>query len=373
MSTSAKNTGFYFDEKSFWHGGGDFALTFPVGGLVQPLVAGGLPEAPETKRRFKNLMDVTGLSEELTLSSARACTDEELALVHPVDFLSKFKELSDAGGGNLGLRTPFLKGGYELAALSAGLSRAALSDVLTGKLQNAYALSRPPGHHCLPEWPNGFCLLANVAIAIEAAKAAGEAKRFAVIDWDVHHGNGTEHIFYKRDDVLTISIHEENNYPVDTGALADKGKGVGLGYNMNIPLPPGSGHNTYLEAMDKLVVPAFERFKPDVIIVACGYDAGTYDPLGHQLCTVETFRQMTRRVREAAERLCDGKLMMAHEGGYSEVYVPFCGHAVMEEMSGSSTRAPDPMAEVVAARQPNARVEAFFSSLIDEMALEHFG
>lgn len=366
-------TGFYFDEKTFWHGGGNFALTLPVGGLVQPLVAGGLPEAPETKRRFKNLMDVTGLSNALALSTAPMCSVEELSLVHPLDFLQKFKALSDDNGGNLGLRTPFLKGGYELAALSAGLSRTALADVLTGKVKNAYALSRPPGHHCLPEWPNGFCLLNNLAIAIEAARTAGLAKRFAVIDWDVHHGNGTEHIFYERNDVLTISLHEENNYPTDTGFIADKGRGAGLGHNMNIPLPAGAGHLSYLEAMEKLVVPAFERFKPDVIIVACGYDAGTYDPLGHQLCTAETFRLMTRQVREAAERLCGGRLMMSHEGGYSEAYVPFCGHAVMEEMSGSQITAPDPMAEVVAARQPNPRVVQFFSGLIDEMAVEFFG
>lgn len=366
-------TGFYWDEKTFWHGGGHYALTLPVSGLVQPLVAGGLPEAPETKRRLKNLMDVTGLSAELAMQSARPCTDAELGRVHPQDFLNKFKELSDTGGGELGLRTPFLRGGYEIAALSAGLTRAALSDVLTGKHRNSYALSRPPGHHALPEWPNGFCLLANIAIAIEAAIAAGEASRFAVIDWDVHHGNGTEHIFYERDDVLTVSIHEERNYPVDTGHLGDKGKGAGAGYNMNIPLPAGAGHNSYLESMDKIVLPALERFKPDVIIVACGYDAGIFDPLAHQLCTAETFRQMTRQAMRAADKLCDGKLMMAHEGGYSEVYVPFCGHAVLEEMSGSDITAEDPVCEIVAARQPGPRMERYFSEMLDEFAAEHLG
>lgn len=363
-------TGFYWDEKTFWHGGGDYALTFPVGGLVQPMVAGGLPEAPETKRRLKNLMDVTGLADELAMQSARPCTTEELARVHPMDYLNKFKEVSDAGGGELGRRTPFLKGGYEIAALSAGLTRAAVFAVLEGREKNAYALSRPPGHHCLPDWPNGFCLLANIAIAIEAAKAAGLASRVAVLDWDVHHGNGTEHIYYERDDVLSISIHEERNYPVDTGALEDQGKGKGKGYNMNIPLPSGAGHNSYLEAMDKIVLPALRAFQPDLIIVACGFDAGIFDPLAHQLCTAETFRQLTRQTMRAADELCDGKLVLTHEGGYSESYVPFCGHAVMEELSGSSIRADDPLAEIVAARQPSPRTERYFSELIDEMALE---
>ncbi|MBU2983569.1 class II histone deacetylase [Lentibacter algarum] len=363
-------TGFFWDEKCFWHGGGDYVLTFPAGGLVQPSATGGLPENPETKRRLKNLMDVTGLSSELAMQTAPEASYEDLARVHPKSFLTKFKQTSDAGGGELGRRTPFLQGGYEIAALSAGLSKSALSAVLKGEVKNAYALSRPPGHHCLPDWPNGFCLLANLAIAIEAAQAAGQAKRFAVVDWDVHHGNGTEGIFYTRDDVLTISLHEDRNYPLDTGDLADQGKGAGLGYNKNIPLPAGAGHDTYLEAMERIVLPALAAYKPDVIIIACGYDASIFDPLAHQLCTAETYRLMTRQVMQAAEKLCDGKLMMAHEGGYSEVYVPFCGHAVLQEMAGSKIDAPDPMAEIVAARQPNARVNQFHSELIGEMAAE---
>ncbi len=362
-------TGFFYDEKCFWHGGGDYALTFPVGGFVQPM-AGGLPESPETKRRMKNLMDVSGLSAELAMQSAPEASRADLARVHPESYLSAFKEMSDAGGGELGRRTPFMRGGYEIAALSAGLSKAALGAVLRGELKNAYALSRPPGHHCLPDFPNGFCLLANIAIAIESAIAAGEGTRFAVLDWDVHHGNGTEAIFYEREDVLTISLHEERNYPVDTGAIADKGKGAGLGYNINVPLPSGAGHDTYLEAMERIALPALEAHKPDVIIVACGYDAGIFDPLAHQLCTAETYRLMTRQVMETADKICGGKLMMAHEGGYSEAYVPFCGHAVLQEMSGSQTDAPDPLAEIVAARQPNARTQAYFSELITEMAVE---
>jgi len=361
-------TGFFLDEKCFWHAGGNYALTLPVGDLVQPLAAGGLPESPETKRRLKNLMDVTGLTNELDVRNAPPATDVMLQRVHPKDFLSKFKEVSDAGGGEIGLRTPFGKGGYEIAALSAGIATEALRAVVTGDLQNAYALSRPPGHHCLPDWPNGFCLLANIAVAIEEIQAQGLAKRVAVLDWDVHHGNGTEAIYYDRDDVLTISLHQEHNYPLDTGDVDDRGKGAGLGTNINVPLPPGAGHNTYLYAMDQIVLPALHSFKPDVIIVACGFDAGAFDPLSRMLATADTFRQMTRQVMQAADALCAGKLLLVHEGGYSEAYVPFCGHAVIEELSGSSITAKDPMATALATRQPNARVEAFFATLVDEMA-----
>lgn len=369
MSTAPDpRTGFYWDERCFWHSGGNYALTLPVGGYVQPLAAGGLPESPETKRRLKNLMEVSGLWAELATTSAPPATREDLMRVHPASYLDAFKAMSDAGGGELGLRTPFGQGGYEIAALSAGLAVQALDDVLAGRVRNAYALSRPPGHHCLPDFPNGFCLLANIAVAVEAAKARGQAPRVAVLDWDVHHGNGTEHIFYDRDDVLTVSIHQEANYPLDTGAVTDRGRGAGEGYNLNIPLPPGAGHVTYLEVMERIVLPALTAYRPDVIIVACGFDAGIFDPIARMSCTAETFGEMTRQVMQAADTLCDGRLLMVHEGGYSEAYVPFCGHRVMEVLSGSDIHVPDPMAQAVATRQPNAGFNAYLSGVITQIA-----
>jgi acetoin utilization deacetylase AcuC-like enzyme len=360
-------TGFFWDERTFWHGGGNYAGMFPVGGLVQPL-SGGLPENPETKRRLKNLMDVTGLSRDLVMSGADPATTEDLRRVHPASYLDAFKAMSDAGGGELGRRTPFGPGGFEIAALSAGLAKAALFAVLKGRIDNAYALSRPPGHHCLSDWPNGFCLLANIAIAIEATRAAGLAQRFAVLDWDVHHGNGTEAIFYDRADVLTVSLHQDRNYPMDTGDFAARGTGAGTGFNLNIPLPPGSGHRGYLTAMERLALPAIRAFQPDVLIIACGFDAAINDPLGRMLATAETFRAMTGQVTSLADEVCDGRIVMVHEGGYSETYVPFCGHAVIETLSGSAMRAPDPMAEVFAARQPGPAFDAFLDGLIAEMA-----
>ena len=359
-------TGFFWDEKCFWHGGGNYAGMLPVGGLVQPL-DGGLPENPETKRRLKNLIEVTGLAVELSMQGAAPASREDLLRVHPVHYLDQFKALSDAGGGELGRRTPFGPGGYEVAAQSAGLAKAALDAVLRGDLDNAYSLSRPPGHHCLPDYPNGFCLLNNIGIAIEAAKADGLARRFAVLDWDVHHGNGTEAVFYDRADVLTVSLHQDRNYPMDTGAFADRGTGAGTGCNLNIPLPPGTGHSGYLAAMERLALPAIRAFAPDVLIVACGFDAAANDPLGRMLATAETFTLMTRQVMALARDICAGKLLMVHEGGYSETYVPFCGHNVLQEMSGSAISAPDPFAEVFPLRQPDARFDAFLDGVIRDM------
>lgn len=361
-------TGFFWDETCFWHGGGNYAGMLPVGGLVQPMVGGGLPESPESKRRLKNLMDITGLYKELDQRSAKMASTQDLLRVHPKSYLDEFKSTSDAGGGELGRRTPFGPGGYEMAALSAGLSIAALEAVLKGDLTNAYALSRPPGHHCLPDYPNGFCLLANLALAIQSARAKGLAERVVVLDWDVHHGNGTEAIFYDDPDVLTISMHQERNYPMDTGDFADRGEGKGAGFNLNIPLPPGTGHVGYLATMQRIVAPQIQAFKPDVIVVACGYDAAAIDPLGRMLATAETFQAMTRHVKDLATELCQGRLMMAHEGGYSEVYVPFCGHHVLAEMADSQITAPDPFGDVFPLRQPNAAFDRFLDGVLADLA-----
>jgi len=287
--------------------------------------------------------------------------------VHPSSYLDAFKAASDAGGGELGLRTPFGPGGYEIAALSAGLAKAALFAVLEGRAKNAYALSRPPGHHCLPDWPNGFCLLNNIAVAVRAAQAAGLARRVAVVDWDVHHGNGTEAVFLDDPEVLTISLHQEWNYPLDTGGAATRGA---EGSNLNIPLPPGCGEASYLQAWDRIVAPALARHAPDVIVIACGFDASAMDPLGRMLLGAEGFRALTLRAMEAAGQLCGGRLAMTHEGGYSEVHVPFCGHAVLEALSGSAIAVPDPLGATIAARQPDARWQAPVAGYLAELAAE---
>ncbi|MBL9074666.1 class II histone deacetylase [Tabrizicola sp.] len=360
-------TAFFSDERCFWHGGGNYAFTLPVAGLVQP-TPGGLPENPETKRRLRNLIEVTGLTRHLSMRGAKPASTEDLLRVHPESYLSAFKAASDAGGGELGLRTPFGAGGYEIAALSAGLAKAAFHAVLTGEARNAYSLSRPPGHHCTADFPNGFCLLNNIAVAIRAAQGQGLVRRVAVIDWDVHHGNGTEAIFWEDPDVLTISLHQERNYPLDTGGVEAQGAGAGTGTNLNLPLPPGTGHAGYLHAMKRVVLPALDRFRPEAIIVACGFDAAAVDPLGRMLCTAETFRSLTRMVMQAADRLCGGRLTLVHEGGYSEVYVPFCGHAVLEELSAAPVNAPDPLAATLAKRQPDARFDIFVQRWIDEAA-----
>ncbi|MCE9664696.1 class II histone deacetylase [Halomonas sp. M5N1S17] len=367
-----RKTGFFFDERCLWHSAGQHVLVMPVGGWVQPPAGAGHAESPETKRRLKNLMDVSGLTAQLMQSSASPASEESLLRVHTPDYLRKFKELSDQGYGSVGLHAPVGPGSYEIAKVSAGLAIAAVEAVVTGELENAYSLSRPPGHHCLPDEGMGFCYLSNIAIAVEDAKARHGLGRVAILDWDVHQGNGTQAIFYERPDVLTISLHQDGAFPRGYGGAQDRGTGDGEGYNINVPLIPGGGGDAYRHAMERIVVPALERFEPELIVVACGYDANSMDPLGRMMLGSEDFRQMTETVIAVADRLCGGRLVMVHEGGYSEAYVPFCGHAVIEALAGVRTEVEDVAYAAIQDQQPRREQRELQRELIDQQAQSLF-
>lgn len=365
-------TAFFHDERCLWHStAGLFALVMPVGGWVQPPAAAGLAESPESKRRVVSLLQVSGLAQQVDVRSAPSASVADLLRVHTPSYLERFKAASDAGGGELGPYAPFGRGSFEIAQLSAGLAMHAVDAVLRGEYRNAYAMSRPPGHHCLADQPMGFCLLANIAIAIEAARARHGIERVVVLDWDVHHGNGTQSIFYQRDDVLTISLHQEGCFPPGYSGADERGSGAGLGYNINIPLMPGGGHASYTHAMERIVIPAIERFRPQLIVIASGFDANGLDPLARMLLHSESYRMLTRQVMALADRYCDGRLVVVHEGGYAESYVPFCAHAVLETLSGVRTEVEDPVLDMFQAWQPNARFDALQRELIEEQAQTH--
>ena len=362
-------TGFYTDERTFWHGGTAITmLTLPIGGWVQPPSGTVGVDTPDTKRRLLNLLRASGLLDRLELARAAPASETDLLRVHPAAYLRRFKAMSDAGGGSLGVAADFGPGGYEIATISAGLAKHAVDDVLAGRVANAYALCRPCGHHCLPEQAMGSCLFANIAVAIEAALAAHGPRRIAVVDWDVHHGNGTQGIFYDRGDVLTISLHQDGCFPFGYGGAGDRGTGAGDGCNINVPLPAGAGHDAYLHAIDRIVLPALHRFAPDLVIVASGLDASIHDPMGRMMAHSDTFRAMTVRMKQAAAAMCDGRLVVVHEGGYSEAHAPFCGHAIVEVLADVSSPVIDPALAVHQAQQPGPRANAFHRALIDEWA-----
>jgi acetoin utilization deacetylase AcuC-like enzyme len=280
-----------------------------------PQAGAGLADSPESKRRILSLLQVSDLAPQLAFPTAPLASEEALRRIHPAAYLDQFKALSDAGGGEVGVIAPFGPGSYEIARQATGLAITAVDDVLTRRYRNGYALCRPGGHHCLPDQAMGFCLLANVAIAVEEARARHGVGKVVILDWDVHHGNGTQHIFYERDDTLVISLHQEGCFPPGYSGASDRGTGRGLGYNLNIPLLPGSGHAAYLYAMERLVVPAIGRFRPELIVVSSGLDANGADPLARMLAHSGTFRALTEQVMALAEAQCGGRLALVHEGG----------------------------------------------------------
>lgn len=333
-------TGLVWHELYMWHEPGNFAGPLRPVGHIQP---GQHVEHAETKRRLKNLLDLSGMTEQLTPIKPRAASEDELARFHTREYIHRIKALSAALGGDAGENAWFSQGGYEIAALSAGGVIAAVEAVAKGTVKNAYALVRPPGHHAEPHTGMGFCLFANAGIAGLHARHAHNMERIAFVDWDVHHGNGTEAGFFADPNALAISIHQDGVFPLHSGGIDRQGEGKGLGYNINVPLPPGSGSGAYKAVMERIVLPALADFKPDLIIVPCGFDAGPQDPLGRMSVTPDGFREMTRLIMQAADDLCGGRLVLCHEGGYSAATVPFLGLAVIEQLSGLTSGVVDPL------------------------------
>jgi acetoin utilization deacetylase AcuC-like enzyme len=333
-------TGFVWDEKYVWFDSRTYADWLPPEAYFQPMPS---PETPEGKRRFKNLLDAAGITPQLTMIPSRSATVDEIARVHDREYIDRIKAMSDASGGDAGEETPFGKGGYDIALLSAGGAMNAVKAVIEGQVQNAYALTRPPGHHAARARGRGYCIFGNTALAARHAQLDHGLERVVVVDWDVHHGNGTEHAFYDDPSVLTISLHQDRCYPPESGGHEDNGTGAGAGTNINIPLPPGGGIGPYGLAFDDVVIPAIDRFQPDIILVASGLDANRYDINARMNLCAKDYADLTRRLMDAADRHCGGRLVMIHEGGYSDQYTPYCGLRIVETLSGLTSPVDDAM------------------------------
>ncbi|MCG7335804.1 class II histone deacetylase [Sporosarcina sp. ACRSM] len=338
-----KKTGFLCHESYFWHYTGNGAMMAPVGGWIE---ADAHSENPATKRRVKNLLERSGFINRLEALSPRAATREEIGWNHSAEYIDRVEELSNTTGGDAGDLAIVGPDSYEIALLSTGGTLTAIDAVMEGTIENAYALTRPPGHHAEKEKGMGFCLFNNAAIAAKYARKKHGVERVLILDWDVHHGNGTESSFYDDPNVLFISLHQEYTFPKDRGHVSDVGEGEGKGYNINIPLPAGTGNTGYLYAFEELIVPVVEEFKPELILISAGQDASKFDPLGRMLVDAEGYKQMAIIMKQLAEKHCHGRLVALHEGGYSAAYVPFCTLKIIEGLSGLDSGVEDPFPDV---------------------------
>jgi len=282
--------------------------------FVQHRAPPGHPERPARLEAVRDALLAGGLRERGRHIEARKARDEELARVHRGGFLDDLTRTVPGQSGWLDPDTYFSPSTWDAALAAAGGTSELATRVLSGELTRGLAVVRPPGHHATADRAMGFCLLNNIAIAASAARASGAA-RVAILDWDVHHGNGTQDIFWNDPSVLYLSVHQWPYYP-GSGAPAEVGGAAARGATVNVGLPAGSGDVEYLAVFDEVMVPALRRFQPDLILISAGFDAHEDDPLAGMRVTRKGFGAMAARLRAVADDISGGRLVVAMEGGY---------------------------------------------------------
>ena len=318
----------------------------------------GHPERPERLTAILAQLERTGLRRRMADIEAPECSLQEITRVHSNRALERPAELAGAGGDWVDLDTFVNTESPAIARRAASGVLAATRAVLRGEASNAFAAVRHPGHHATPHQAMGFCLLNSVAMAAGAALDAG-LQRVAIVDWDVHHGNGTQAIFDADPRVLYFSTHAAPFYP-GTGAIEGAGIGWARGTKLNAPLPHGTGDRGFIAAYEQVWIPALERFRPELILVSCGWDAHARDPLAPPLVSTQAYTEAASRILEAAGALCDGRLVAVLEGGYDEHALAWCASGLVELLLGD-TPAPDP--EPVATPSSEPDVTAMLQTL----------
>ena len=278
------------------------------------------PDHPEQPARYSAVLhqlEWSGLLQDLIRLPPRVATDDELALVHARDYIELVDREASSGHRSLSTGdTQIGRNSPEIARLAAGMAVAAIDAVFGAEVLNAFVVTRPPGHHASCDVGMGFCLFNNVAIAARYAQRTYGAERILIVDWDVHHGNGTQNIFYEDGSVLFFSTHQSPWYP-GTGAASERGEGAGDGATINCPFPAGAGRQEILGAFRQILLPAAERLHPDLIILSAGFDSRVNDPLGHFRLTDRDFTELTTMMVDVADKCCDGRLVSVLEGGYN--------------------------------------------------------
>jgi acetoin utilization deacetylase AcuC-like enzyme len=303
----------------------------------------GHPECPERYLALSEAFKKARLLPSLPRIPARLASEEDIHLVHTRPYLETVQHDHTRGAATLSTGdTAIGEATLETAHLAAGAALAAVDAVFEGHVRNAFAAVRPPGHHATASRGMGFCVFNNVAIAARYARKAWGADRILIIDWDVHHGNGTQDIFYRDPSVLFFSVHQWPWYP-GTGAADETGEGSGKGTTINCPLPAGSGRGPVLEAFRKKLLPAANAFRPSLVLISAGFDSRRGDPLGRFTLSDGDFEEMTGMALEIAATHAGGRLVSLLEGGYSLSGLASAATAHVQALSGNGgSRRPQP-------------------------------
>ncbi|NOX53615.1 MAG: histone deacetylase [Planctomycetes bacterium] len=293
------DTGFVFDEIYLRHDTG-----------------AGHPERPERLTAIVERLKRSGLYDQLVLIRPRPSADKWLTTIHTPQYVARVKQACETGSSRLDSPdTPICRDSYDAAVAAVGGVLAAIDAVMAGKVRNAFCAIRPPGHHALKDRAMGFCLFNNVAVAARYIQKHHALSKVLIVDWDVHHGNGTQRAFYDDPTVFYVGIHQFPFYP-GTGDEKERGVGPGLGFTLNIPLPAGSTDDDFRDAFRRQVLPQALAFEPDFVLVSAGFDPHKDDPLGGMEMTPAGFAELTRLVGHIADRCCSGRLVSVLEGGY---------------------------------------------------------
>lgn len=267
----------------------------------------------------------------ITLIQPIKAHEKEVLYVHSKELLIRIKKLAERGGGKIAPDTYVLRNSYDVALLAAGGGLKALE--IINEVKRVFVLCRPPGHHAERDLARGFCLINNIAVTAKNALNMG-FKRIFILDWDAHHGNGTQKIFYEDPNVFYASIHQDGKtlYPY-SGDIEEVGVGDGEGYTVNIPLPPNSSGTVAITCLNEIIIPVIEEFKPDIILISAGYDGHWRDKLADLRYTVDTYYNLMRYIIEVAKKVSNGKIIAMLEGGYDLKYTPQSILRTLEAMS----------------------------------------
>ncbi len=269
---------------------------------------------------------------------------EQIEAVHNQGYVSRLKRYCEQGGGQLDMNTLVSSRSFEVATYAVGGLISGVKAVLDGEAANAFGLVRPPGHHAVAREALGFCLFNNVAIAARYLLDVCRLERILIVDWDVHHGNGTQDIFYDDPRVLFFSSHQAGIYP-GSGSLWEVGQGRGKGFNLNLPLPGGSGDAIFEYAYESILEPIAARFKPEFVLVSAGYDGHWRDPLAGLNLSTAGYARLTGRIKQIADSYCQGRLALTLEGGYDLTALTASVEATLKVLAGATPDAATPSAQ----------------------------